>query len=161
MLAMTGVWRLENCVYRNLAIDKFTIIKYNPFRNVSSHFVTFGVKMTKPHEMAAPKMTRVTVRVPKLTLEEINQWVDGLGVRRSHFLALALVAGARSLMHACAFEPPDPAEPPFAELPASDQVQVTVDDTIPDLQAQIVALTARIQALQDVPVDSPPTQTEV
>ena len=161
---MTGVRCLANCVYHNFAIDKCATIGYNPFRNVSSHFVTIGVKMTKAHEMAAPKMTRVTVRVPKATLEEINQWVDGLGVRRSHFLALALVAGARSLMQACAFEPPGPAEPPFAELPASDQVQeVTVDDTIPDRQAQIAALTARIQALQDphAPVDSPPTQTEV
>jgi hypothetical protein len=49
-------------------------------------------------------MTRVTVRVPKTTLEQINEWVDTLGVRRSHFLGIALVAGVRSLIQASALE---------------------------------------------------------
>jgi hypothetical protein len=60
--------------------------------------------MTDKHDMAAPKMTRVTVRVPKATLDQINDWVDALGVRRSHFLGIALVAGVRSLMRASALE---------------------------------------------------------
>jgi TolA-binding protein len=51
-------------------------------------------------------MTRVTVRVPKTTLDQINEWVDALGVRRSHFLGIALVAGVRALMHASALEMP-------------------------------------------------------
>jgi hypothetical protein len=60
--------------------------------------------MTQVHDMAAPKMTRVTVRVPRTTLDQINDWVDALGVRRSHFLGIALVAGVRSLMRASALE---------------------------------------------------------
>jgi hypothetical protein len=60
--------------------------------------------MTQKHDMTTPKMTRVTVRVPKTTLDQINDWVDTLGVRRSHFLGIALVAGVRSLMRASALE---------------------------------------------------------
>ncbi len=44
------------------------------------------------------------MRVPKTTLDQINDWVDTLGVRRSHFLGIALVAGVRSLMRASALE---------------------------------------------------------
>jgi hypothetical protein len=60
--------------------------------------------MTHIDDMTAPKMTRVTVRVPRTTLEQINEWVDTLGVRRSHFLGIALVAGVRSLIQASALE---------------------------------------------------------
>jgi hypothetical protein len=60
--------------------------------------------MAPKHDMTAPKMTRVTVRVPKTTLDQINDWVDTLGVRRSHFLGIALVSGVRSLIHASALE---------------------------------------------------------
>ena len=60
--------------------------------------------MTENHDMSAPEMTRVTVRVPKTTLDQIGQWVDSLGVRRSHFLGIALVAGSRSLMRICSPE---------------------------------------------------------
>ena len=113
--------------------------------------------MTKAHEMAAPKMTRVTVRVPKATLEEINQWVDELGVRRSHFLALALVAGARSLMQACAFEPL--AVTSEDALLSDDLGQDTVDDAVADLRTQVTALQVQLEALQ-APVDPAPAQTE-
>lgn len=60
--------------------------------------------MPQKHDMTAPKMTRVTVRVPKTTLDQINDWVDTLGVRRSHFLGIALVAGVRSLIRASSLE---------------------------------------------------------
>ncbi len=60
--------------------------------------------MTLQQDMTAPKMTRVAVRVPRTTLDQINAWVDMLGVRRSHFLGIALVAGVRSLMRASALE---------------------------------------------------------
>lgn len=60
--------------------------------------------MPKKHDMTAPKMTRVVVRVPKTTLDQINDWVDTLGVRRSHFLGIALVAGVRSLIQASALQ---------------------------------------------------------
>ena len=62
--------------------------------------------MTQKHDMTTPKMTRVTVRVPKTTLDQINEWVDTLGVRRSHFLGIAIVAGARTLIRASALEAP-------------------------------------------------------
>jgi hypothetical protein len=60
--------------------------------------------MAPNSDMSTPEMTRITVRVPKATLDQINQWVDLLGVRRSHFLGIALVAGARSLIRASALE---------------------------------------------------------
>ena len=60
--------------------------------------------MVQMHDMTAPEMTRVAVRVPRTTLAQINVWVDTLGVRRSHFLGIALVAGVRSLIHASALE---------------------------------------------------------
>jgi metal-responsive CopG/Arc/MetJ family transcriptional regulator len=67
-------------------------------------FVSKSDKMTQKSDMTAPNMTRVTVRVPKTTLDQINDWVDRLGVRRSHFLGIALVAGVRSLIRASALE---------------------------------------------------------
>jgi len=60
--------------------------------------------MVQMHDMTAPEMTRVAVRVPRTTLDQINVWVDTLGVRRSHFLGIALVAGVRSLIQASALE---------------------------------------------------------
>ena len=60
--------------------------------------------MTQKYDMSTPHMTRVTVRIPKTTLDQINDWVDTLGVRRSHFLGIALVAGVRSLIRASALE---------------------------------------------------------
>ena len=60
--------------------------------------------MTPRSDMSTPEMTRITVRVPRATLDQINDWVDSLGVRRSHFLGIALVAGARSLIRASALE---------------------------------------------------------
>lgn len=62
--------------------------------------------MVQMHDMTAPEMTRVAVRVPCTTLDQINVWVDTLGVRRSHFLGIALVAGVRSLIQASALEVP-------------------------------------------------------
>jgi hypothetical protein len=62
--------------------------------------------MVPTHDMTAPEMTRVAVRVPCTTLDQINAWVDTLGVRRSHFLGIALVAGVRSLIQASALEVP-------------------------------------------------------
>ena len=63
-----------------------------------------GFILVQTHDMTAPKMTRVAVRVPKTTLDQINDWVDTLGVRRSHFLGIALVAGVRSLIRASALD---------------------------------------------------------
>jgi hypothetical protein len=60
--------------------------------------------MAPNSDMSTPEMTRITVRVPQATLDQINQWVDTLGVRRSHFLGIALVAGARALIRASALE---------------------------------------------------------
>ena len=68
--------------------------------------------MTQTHDKAAPKMTRVAVRVPRATLDQIDDWVDTLGVRRSHFLGIALVAGVRSLMQASALEVTPTSEAP-------------------------------------------------
>lgn len=71
------------------------------------------------YDMTAPEMTRVTVRVPKTTLDQIGQWVDELGVRRSHFLGIALVAGSRLLVGTCSREILAPNEPE-PELNAAD-----------------------------------------
>ncbi|MBN1936309.1 MAG: hypothetical protein JW934_16705 [Anaerolineae bacterium] len=60
--------------------------------------------MSKHHDMTTPAMTRATVRVPEATLAQIDRWADALGVRRSHFLGIALVAGARSIIRSCAPE---------------------------------------------------------
>jgi hypothetical protein len=60
--------------------------------------------MAPKSDMSTPEMTRITVRVPQATLSQINDWVDTLGVRRSHFLGIALVAGARALIRASALD---------------------------------------------------------
>ncbi len=67
--------------------------------------MTNETHLIQKSDMTAPKMTRVAVRVPKTTLDQINDWVDTLGVRRSHFLGIALVAGVRSLIRASALDP--------------------------------------------------------
>lgn len=66
--------------------------------------MTKETHLIQKNDMTAPKMTRVAVRVPKTTLDQINDWVDTLGVRRSHFLGIALVAGVRSLIRASALD---------------------------------------------------------
>jgi hypothetical protein len=116
--------------------------------------------MTETHDMTAPKMTRVTVRVPKTTLDQINEWVDALGVRRSHFLGIALVAGVRSLIRASALElslasddaaQPDPgfshresgqhaAEPDRASLRALSQTVETLKTDLVRMRAEVAAL---------------------
>ena len=99
--------------------------------------------MAQMHDMTAPEMTRVAVRVPCTTLDQINTWVDMLGVRRSHFLGIALVAGVRSLIQASALEVSfgsprylqtdvEPADESAPDVVASD----TLDD--PDSLAQTV-----------------------
>jgi len=115
------------------------------------------------HDMTAPEMTRVAVRVPKTTLDEINLWVDELGVRRSHFLGIALVAGARTLVRACL--PPSPAveeEPQehgvdlMDHLSAAPKLRSTpgtlptqAQSAIDQMQSEIAALRAEIGHLQD------------
>lgn len=94
--------------------------------------------MTPKQSMTTPKMTRVTVRVPKATLAQINEWVSALGVRRSHFLGIALVSGARSLMQANA--PADIS----AEERTGDLGQV-----IDDLKTEIADLRAALTELQE------------
>ena len=66
--------------------------------------MTKETHVLQKNDMTAPKITRVAVRVPKTTLDQINDWVDTLGVRRSHFLGIALVAGVRSLIRASALD---------------------------------------------------------
>lgn len=125
--------------------------------------------MTENHGMTAPEMTRVTVRVPKTTLDQIGQWVDSLGVRRSHFLGIALVAGSRSLMRTCSpetFAVPGPekatddggsvpgqrvgwgsGEAPRGESPQAEQAMV--ESTVSEMQAEIAALRAEVLGLQE------------
>jgi hypothetical protein len=119
--------------------------------------------MAQKHDMTAPKMTRVTVRVPKTTLDQINDWVDTLGVRRSHFLGIALVSGVRSLIHASALEislaagedaqpdtgsrgqdavsGPEPADPS-----ALAQTVETLSAEVANLRAEIAELRDQLQA---------------
>jgi hypothetical protein len=116
--------------------------------------------MTQIDDMTAPKMTRVTVRVPKTTLDQINEWVDALGVRRSHFLGIALVAGVRSLIRASAVElslAPESAaqhgagfspraagqqavEPDRASLRAVTQMVETLQADLARVRAEVAAL---------------------
>jgi hypothetical protein len=104
--------------------------------------------MTQIDDMTAPKMTRVTVRVPKTTLDQINEWVDALGVRRSHFLGIALVAGVRSLIRASAVEllslAPEAAAQPGAVFKPREAGQQAAE---PD-RANVRALTQTVEALQ-------------
>jgi hypothetical protein len=111
--------------------------------------------MTIKHDMTTPKMTRVTVRVPKTTLDQINDWVDALGVRRSHFLGIALVAGVRSLIRASALEVVPSSEEAGQRAAAGDAVDA--DEFGPDeavteiatLKAEIAVLREQLAALQD------------
>jgi TolA-binding protein len=110
--------------------------------------------MTQTRDMAAPKMTRVTVRVPKTTLDQINDWVDALGVRRSHFLGIALVAGVRSLMRASALElslaSEGPTQPGAGQpADATGQQTATPDATGSDELVQMIeALNSQVASLQ-------------
>ena len=120
--------------------------------------------MTQKHDMTTPKMTRVTVRVPRTTLDQINEWVDTLGVRRSHFLGIALVAGVRALIRASALDvAPDAraGEPtatgrgvalsqnPVGRLPsAADTGQPSQTPEVASLRAQIGALEALLAEKQ-------------
>lgn len=118
--------------------------------------------MHQKHDMTTPKMTRVTVRVPKTTLDQINEWVDTLGVRRSHFLGIAIVAGARTLISASALEvPPGPStlaplhalaeKPPQATSLVGDGIAFPMDEPqgvaaeIERLQAEIVLLQRQLR----------------
>jgi len=97
-------------------------------------------------------MTRVTVRVPKATLDQINNWVDQLGVRRSHFLGIALVAGVRSLIRASALELALDVEMNFEKekAPSSAHNGATVDnlkEAVETLKAEVAALRAEIADL--------------
>ena len=117
--------------------------------------------MTQPNDMTAPKMTRVTVRVPKTTLDQINEWVDALGVRRSHFLGIALVAGVRSLIRASAIElslsprelDQEPGqqtgEPDRAGLKALTHMVETLEADLGRLQAEIIALREQLRTHPD------------
>jgi hypothetical protein len=110
--------------------------------------------MTQKRDLTAPKMTRVTVRVPRTTLDQTNDWVDALGVRRSHFLGIALVAGVRSLMRASALEmslpPESPTQPgigPRADEPMPQGA--TSGGMDPDVLTQMVAtLTSEVASLR-------------
>jgi hypothetical protein len=117
--------------------------------------------MTSKSDMSAPKMTRVTVRVPRTTLDQINAWVDALGVRRSHFLGIALVAGVRSLMQASALEmslspesgsqpegdqtPEHPAQP--LNVPSNSDSNA-LNMTIETLSAEVKSLRAEVKDLK-------------
>jgi TolA-binding protein len=110
--------------------------------------------MTQTYNMSAPKMTRVTVRVPRTTLDQINDWVDALGVRRSHFLGIALVAGVRSLMRASALElslAPEGSARPGAGQPADATGQQTAAPDITgfdELVQMMEALNSQVASLQ-------------
>ena len=115
--------------------------------------------MAQKHDMTAPKMTRVTVRVPKTTLDQINDWVDTLGVRRSHFLGIALVSGARSLIHASALEmslassgssPPDTSQSGKETDPGAGSVELdALAQIVETLRAEVVTLQTETTDLRD------------
>ena len=115
-------------------------------------FVTKRAEMTAKHNMTAPKMTRVTVRVPKTTLDQINDWVDTLGVRRSHFLGIALVAGVRALIRASALMPDAstmPLAPETDVQPSADSAPEKPLDGVENVpQADRAAFVQTIEALQ-------------
>lgn len=132
---------------------------YNPKCHEMELIVTKRIKMPQEHDMTTPKMTRVTVRVPKTTLDQINGWVDTLGVRRSHFLGIALVAGARSLIQASALEmslaqasDSHPGTSLAAKEPATDLAPTdggTIAQTIEKLRAEIVSLQSEVADLKN------------
>lgn len=119
--------------------------------------------MTHIPDMTAPKMTRVTVRVPKTTLDQINNWVDTLGVRRSHFLGIALVAGVRSLMRASALESalessalrstarsPDESLSATERVPTEERAEVALDTATTETIGEAVrALQSEVARLED------------
>ncbi len=118
--------------------------------------------MTQKHDMTTPKMTRVTVRVPKTTLDQINDWVDTLGVRRSHFLGIALVAGVRSLMRASALEmslssagslqsdADSPVKEPAQQPAKSDSIDSDgLNHVVKALKAEVASLQAEVTDLRD------------
>jgi len=112
-------------------------------------------------DMTTPRMTRVAVRVPKATLDQINTWVDALGVRRSHFLGIALVVGSRLLLKASAVDQ-DVTEPTrFADdvgqsTAASSDSETAASDldrgygadaSIARVRAEVQALSSRLDDL--------------
>jgi hypothetical protein len=115
--------------------------------------------MPQKHDMTTPKMTRVTVRVPTTTLDQINEWVDTLGVRRSHFLGIALVAGVRSLIQASALEMSlaqasdlHPGASPAVEERATDLAPANggaIAQTIETLRAEIASLQSEVADLKN------------
>ena len=115
--------------------------------------------MAQKHDMTAPKMTRVTVRVPRTTLDQINDWVDTLGVRRSHFLGIALVSGVRSLIHASALEislaagesaQPDTGPPGKDAVPDPEPADPSAfAQTVETLSTEVATLRAEVADLRD------------
>jgi hypothetical protein len=110
--------------------------------------------MTQTGDMTAPKMTRVTVRVPKTTLDQIDEWVEALGVRRSHFLGIALVAGVRSLIRASAIElslaPKELDQEPGQQTAEPDRADVqTLTQMVGALQADLGRLQAEVVTLRE------------
>ena len=109
--------------------------------------------MAQYEDMTAPKMTRVTVRVPKTTLEQINAWVDAIGVRRSHLLGIALVAGVRSLMRASALEISVPADGRAeATVPMEEEGTESLAGlltSIDDLKTEIARMRTEIEDLRE------------
>jgi hypothetical protein len=106
--------------------------------------------------MTAPKMTRVAVRVPHTTLEQINDWVDALGVRRSHFLGIALVAGVRSLMRASALDLswPAPAAGMGRDAPYAAEVEA-LSALVKQLEASVLLLQAKVASLEGEARETP------
>lgn len=116
-------------------------------------------------DMTAPKMTRVAVRVPHTTLEQMNDWVDALGVRRSHFLGIALVAGVRSLMRASALDLSWPAPADEPEQPEEDagmgrdapyaaEVEA-LSALVKQLEASVLLLQAKVASLEGEARETP------
>ena len=98
-------------------------------------------------------MTRVTVRVPKTTLDQINAWVDAIGVRRSHFLGIALVAGVRPLMRASALEISVPADGRAeAPVPTEEERAENLDGlstSIDNLKVDLARMRTEIEELRE------------
>jgi len=122
--------------------------------------------LVQKNDMTAPKMTRVAVRVPRTTLDQINDWVDTLGVRRSHFLGIALVAGVRSLIRASALDTTQSGErvdrartgAPDAEtasaLSSSDADDAqTLRETVDTLMNELASLRTEVAALRSEAAD--------
>jgi hypothetical protein len=122
--------------------------------------------MAVSYDMTSPEMTRVTVRVPKTTLEQIGGWVDALGVRRSHFLGMALVAGSRLLVRSCSPETLGGALSALDEASLADGSSVCEQDASPfdgmpkaapesvrtamhEMQREIAALRAEVVDLRE------------